>query len=247
MSVTAALVLTVLVMVVVNVWVHVGSPRWQPVTGPLAAVLLLGIGRWAGLSWQDLGLGRSALTSGLVWGGAATAIVATVYAFGVGLPASRRLFLDPRQRVAPARAARRALIVVPLGVVVFEEVAFRGVLWGLVGVAHGGWWAAAVTSVLFGLWHVLPAVDGARATDGDGAVATDGDGAVATDGDHGPVTGGRLVGQVLATVAFTTLAGAVFALLRHQSGSLVAPFLVHWATNGLGTLAAAWAWAIRRP
>ncbi len=63
---------------------------------------------------------------------------------------SRRLFLDVRHRVGPARAARRALLVVPLGVVVLEEVAFRGVLWGLLEVEHGAAWATAVSSVLFG-------------------------------------------------------------------------------------------------
>jgi membrane protease YdiL (CAAX protease family) len=34
-------------------------------------------------------------------------------------------------------------------------------------------------------------------------------------------------------VVFTALAGVVFAELRRRSGSLVAPLLLHWATNGL--------------
>jgi membrane protease YdiL (CAAX protease family) len=51
---------------------------------------------------------------------------------------------------------------------------------------------------------------------------------------------------VLGTVAFTTVAGVVFSGLRHASGSLVAPAGVHWATNGLGVLAAARVWAISR-
>ena len=51
---------------------------------------------------------------------------------------------------------------------------------------------------------------------------------------------------VLGTVAFTTFAGVVFAELRRGSGSLLAPFGLHWATNGLGVLAAAVVWAISR-
>jgi membrane protease YdiL (CAAX protease family) len=45
-------------------------------------------------------------------------------------------------------------------------------------------------------------------------------------------------------VAFTGLAGVVFCELRRRSGSLLAPAGLHWATNGLGVLAAAavWAW-----
>ena len=236
MTVTVALVATVVVMVGANVWVHAGPDRWQPVTGPLLAVVLLLVGRWAGLSWEQLGLGRGSVVPGLVWGGVAVALVAAVYAVGLAVPAWRGLFLDARHRVGASRAAGRALLVVPLGVVVLEEVAFRGVLWGLVDVEHGALWAGAVTSVLFGLWHVLPAVDGARAN----AVEPGSDG----DADNAPVARFIPARQVLGTVAFTTVAGVVFAVLREQSGSLLAPFLLHWATNGLGILAAAWAWTV---
>lgn len=227
MTTTVALVATVVVMVGVNVWVHVGPSRWQPVTGPVLAAGLLLLGRWAGLSWAQLGLGRDALVAGLVWGGAAVALVVAVYGTGLAVPAWRGLFRDARHRVGAVRAARRALVVVPLGVVVLEEVAFRGVLWGLVEVDHGALWAGAVTSVLFGVWHVLPAVDGARANSAAGTPGA-----------------GHHTRQVVGTVAFTILGGAVFAVLRHQSGSLLAPFLLHWATNGLGIVAAAWAWAV---
>jgi membrane protease YdiL (CAAX protease family) len=57
-------------------------------------------------------------------------------------------------------------------------------------------------------------------------------------------TRARVAVSVLATIAFTTIAGIVFAELRWRSGSLVAPIGLHWATNGLGVLAAARVWAI---
>jgi uncharacterized protein len=240
MTVPLAIVVTLLLMVGVNLWAHAGPARWQPVTGPLIAVVLLLVGRWAGLSWEQLGLGRGSVVAGLVWGGAAVALVAAVYAVGLAVPAWRGLFLDARHRVGASRAAGRALLVVPLGVVVLEEVAFRGVLWGLVDVEHGALWAAATTSVLFGLWHVLPAVDGARANASPADGHDDGG-----EDDHAPVARGILARQVVGTVVFTTVAGVVFAVLREQSGSLLAPFLLHWATNGLGILAAAWAWSAR--
>ncbi len=242
MTTSLALVATLGVLAAVNLWVHVGPSRWQPVTGPLLAVGLLLLGHGAGLSWQQLGLGRDTLVPGLVWGGAAVALVMAGYAVGLAVPAWRGLFLDARHRVGPARAARRALLVVPLGVVFFEEVAFRGVLWGLAGVGHGSLWAAVVTSVLFGLWHVLPAVDGTRANVAAPDAATDR--GAGTDDARAPY--GILARQVVGTVVFTALAGVVFAVLRQQSGSLVAPFLLHWATNGLGILAAAWAWTTQR-
>jgi membrane protease YdiL (CAAX protease family) len=227
---TLALVVTLLVLVGTAAWVHVGPERLQPVVGPAIAVALVLLGRWAGMTWAQLGLDPDTLVRGLLFGGAAAALVAAAYAVALRVPATRRFFLDARHRVGPARAARRALLVVPLGVVVLEEVAFRGVLWGLVDLQHGAAWATAATAVLFGLWHVLPAVDGARANARDDA----------------PLRPGILTGQVLGTVAFTTVAGVVFALLRDWSGSLLAPFLLHWATNGLGVLAAAWAWSVHR-
>ena len=227
---SVALVVTLLVLAGTAVWVHLGPERWQPVVGPAVAAFLLAVGAWSGMTWAQLGLDPDALVRGLLLGGAAAALVGSAYAVAVRVPATRRLFLDARHRVGPARAARRALLVVPLGVVVLEEVAFRGVLWGLLEMEYGTAWATAATSVLFGLWHVLPAIDGARANASEGA----------------PLRPGILVGQVLGTVAFTTLAGVVFALLRDWSGSLVAPFLLHWAVNGLGVLAAAWAWSVHR-
>jgi uncharacterized protein len=115
---------------------------------------------------------------------------------------------------------------------VFEEAAFRGVLWGLIAHDHGPVWATSVSSVLFGLWHVLPASDLARTN---------------TALQAGRRSGRRRITlTVLGTVAFTTVAGIVFAELRRASGSLLAPIGLHWATNGLGVLAAARVWAISR-
>ncbi|MFI6077781.1 CPBP family intramembrane glutamic endopeptidase [Actinoplanes sp. NPDC051343] len=70
------------------------------------------------------------------------------------------------------------------------------------------WPVAWATPLLFGLWHVLP---GTRAN----AAAP----------------------NRWATFAFTFAAGVVFALLRHFSGGLLAPFVLHWAANGLGVVA----------
>ena len=225
MTVTGALAVTVVVMVAVNVWVHLGTERWQPVVGPVVAGILLVVGRSAGLSWDQLGLGPSAVVRGLLWGAAAAALVGAAYAIALSVPRWRGLFRDPRHRVGMRPALVLALLAVPLGTVVVEEVAFRSVLWGLLVAEHGTLTATVVTSLLFGLWHVLPAVHGARASVPDGLVPR-----------------GDLLRRMAGTVAFTALAGLVFAFLRHQSGSLLAPVLLHWATNGLGVLAAAVAW-----
>jgi membrane protease YdiL (CAAX protease family) len=80
---------------------------------------------------------------------AALMVLAAVAALAVA-PATRPLLADRRMAGVDAGGmAWRALVRIPLGTVVLEEVAFRGVLPALL--------SPAVACVLFGLWHVLPA------------------------------------------------------------------------------------------
>jgi membrane protease YdiL (CAAX protease family) len=230
-STSGAIAIVVLVLVVINVWVHVGPRAAHSFTGPLAAGLLLLVGRSAGLSWDELGLGREALAQGLWWGAVTAGLMVAIYAVGVAVPASRRFFRDTRYRIGPGSALYAAFVTIPLGTVVFEEVAFRSVLWGLLEIGHGAVAATVSSSLVFGIWHVLPALDLARTN----------------TALSGTVRDRRTVGlTVLGTVAFTSLAGLVFAGLRWHTGSLVAPVLLHWAANGLGVLAAARVWALSR-
>ena len=118
-----------------------------------------------------------------------------------------------------------AFIVVPLGTVLLEEVAFRGVLLGLVNRHRGAVWASITSSVLFGHWHILPSLRLGQANQAVGS-------ALGTD------TTGRVL-AVLGAVAFTAVAGLLLCELRRRSGSLLAAAALHWATNGLGLLLAA--------
>jgi membrane protease YdiL (CAAX protease family) len=128
----------------VRLWTRFG-PGWaQPVTGPSAAALLVAV---CGLTRAEAGLEAS----GWWYGVAAAAVIAIGYAVALRIPAARRLF-----RTTYARPWYTALVSVPLATVVFEEVAFRGVLWGLINRDHGPFWATGATAVLFGLWHLAP-------------------------------------------------------------------------------------------
>ena len=229
MSTSAALAVVLIVLVAVNIWVYRGPRHAHVVTGPLAAAALLLVARSAGLSWSELGLSRPALTRGAVAAAAAAVLVAAAYAVALAIPAARGAFRDSRYRLRAGPALATALLAVPLATVVFEEVAFRGVLWGLVAHDHGAAWATAVSSVLFGLWHVLPALAAARTNAALRARRR------------------SVLLPVLGTVLFTAVAGVVFAELRRRTGSLVAPAGLHWATNGFGVLASAWVWAVSRP
>jgi uncharacterized protein len=230
----ATLVVVLVSLVVVNVWVHVGPRRAHLVTGPLGALALLLVAHASGLSWDALGLSRTHLLAGLAYGAVAAGAIVLVYAVGLALPVTRRAFLDTRYQVPMRTALLTSLVTIPLATVVFEEVAFRSVLWGLIDADHGAVAATAVTSVLFGFWHVLPALD---VTDTSTAIRH----------DDRPAGRRRVLVTVAGTVLFTALAGVVFAELRRRSGSIVAPLLLHWATNGLAVVAASRLWKVSAP
>ncbi|MFF8835259.1 CPBP family intramembrane glutamic endopeptidase [Streptomyces sp. NPDC015130] len=216
-----AVVLVVVVLVAANLLLN----RW---TGPLrllAAVavsaLLLGVLRRAGGTLADAGLAPGTLGRGARWALVLMGLVALVFAAGALLPDTRSLFEDRRyDGMTAGELAVRVLVVVPVGTVLVEEIAFRGVLYGLVRRARGTVWATAVSSVLFGLWHVLPSLHLASAKP---ALTS--------------VLGDSVLGSVLAVagaVLFTAASGVLFCELRRRSGSLLAPMGLHWAVNAFG-------------
>jgi membrane protease YdiL (CAAX protease family) len=211
-------------LVGVNLTQHLlASPWWL---GPLEAVALLGFARLAGLTWAQLGLARDRLASGCRWALAAIAVVTAVYLVGVLLPMTRLAFRDTRYHLPLPEALMKALVIITLGTVVLEEIAFRSVLWGMLARHLRPWQVLATTSVLFGLWHILPALH----VGANQAVASAG--------------GGRTALLVAGTVALTTIGGLVFGELRRRSGSVLASAGAHWATNGLGVLFGVVAWRL---
>jgi len=177
--------------------------------------------RRSGLSASDLGLRRDRLWAGARWGGAVAAVVAGALAVAWAVPALHPLLDDARvQRLSPGAVAYHALVRIPLGTVLFEEVAFRGALFGALAPTSGRVRAALASSAVFGLWHVRPTLGLLDAND------------VADD------PAARAV-AVAAAVLFTAAGGLFFCALRVRSGSTLAPIVAHASTNSLGLLASA--------
>ena len=196
-----------------------------------AAGALLLFARASGLSWTQLGLGRAHLRSGIRWGGAVVLLVATAYLVGVLLPATRTAFLDARYQFGVSEALLTAFVVIPLGTILLEEVAFRSVLWGMLSRHMGTWRVLLVSSSLFGLWHVFPSLSFASANQAFSDIV--------------PTTGAATtVLAVAGTVLFTGLGGVVAGELRRRSGSVLASAGMHWATNSLGVLFGLVAWQL---
>ncbi|MGC5013721.1 CPBP family intramembrane glutamic endopeptidase [Streptosporangium sp. DT93] len=246
----------VAVLVAANVLNNRLAPRLAPLTSATAVGALLVMARRSGLSWAELGFHQRA--RGLRIGGALASAVAVSYAAGIAIPATRRFFRDERAlSLSRGRAIEEALLQVPVGTVLLEEVGFRGVVHALVARSHGHAAATAVSSALFGLWHVLPAVDMMAANPALSGLAS-GEAAEpapsSTTTSAGPATGSTATGStgstgstvpgpsarhvvrvVAGSVVATGLAGVLFTELRRRGG-LAAPAMFHVATNSLGYL-----------
>ena len=216
----------VLVLAAINVTDHLLHPPWW--VRALEGAGLLVWARLDGLSWSQLGLGRDRLASGCRWGFGAIAVVAGVYVVGVLQPSIRPAFQDVRYDLPLAEALRTAFVVIPFGTVLFEELAFRSVLWGMLARQLRPWQVLVTTSGLFGLWHVIPALRVGGTNQGvSDAVGVAGSAAV-----------------VLGAILLTTIGGLVFGELRRRSGSVLASAGAHWATNALGVLFGLVAWRL---
>jgi len=217
-AVTAVLIVSILAAAnILNNYVAVSA---YVVTCLVATALLLLVHRLAGGTWEDVGLGRSYLSRGARWALVLIAVVAVGYLIAALLPATRTLFVDARvEPASPAAIAFQILVRIPLGTVLLEEVAFRGVLYGLVRRTRGVAWATAVSCGLFALWHVPPAVQ-------------------LVSVDDTLTLGAPTVIAVMLALTGAAFAGLVLCELRRRSGSLLAPAGLHWATNALGYLTA---------
>jgi membrane protease YdiL (CAAX protease family) len=217
-----ALAAAVAVLVVANVLNNrLARSAYLP-TSLVTTALLLAVFGLTNVPWADAGLGRDALARGARWALVLVTLVAVGYLVGALLPATRRVFLDRRvAHAGPGTVAYQVLVRIPVGTVLLEEVAFRGVLYGLLRHPYGIAWATAVSAALFGLWHVLPARELPRLNPVAGRVF----------GTHPALV-------IPAAVIATALAGVVLCELQRRSGGLLAPIALHWAINALGYLTA---------
>ena len=210
-------------VLVLSAWNNVVVPRLPgsyTVANVTATGALLAASRAGGLSWEEMGLDRSELPAGLRWGGCSAGLVASGYVLAVATPGLRPLLVDARVAgLSRGRLASQVLVRIPFGTVLWEEIAFRGVLLPALGRLTSARAAAAGCAVVFSVWHVRPAVE-----------------ALTANG----IAGSRVqrAVAVLSACLGAGVAGLVLTALRSRSGSLLAPALLHLSTNSLGTLAA---------
>jgi membrane protease YdiL (CAAX protease family) len=112
---------------------------------------------------------------------------------------------------------------IPFATAMAEEVIFRSALVGIFSRRRSPFVAAALSSALFGAWHILPTIDRLHTNPGASAM-------------HSHDSRRQALG-VAAVVGATAVAGMGFCWLQWRSRSVVAPIVVHAAVNGAGLLA----------
>jgi uncharacterized protein len=191
---------------------------YVPMNLAVGALLVLAAHRH-GLSPAELGLSSEGVAPGLRWGLAIAGVVAVGLGVALLVPAAQPLLGDQRvAHLTPAGLLFTVALRIPLGTALFEELAFRGVLlaaWQRQTTLVTG---IVVSSVVFGLWHIGPTIVALQR--------------------NGVALGPAAWAAVAGSVAITAAAGVLFCLLRLHTGGIVAPVIVHTATNSLGTLAA---------
>jgi len=222
--------------------------RWRNATGGVLAVLLVAnlmsnrvLPAWAYVPWNATvaaaivalalsatsyeQLGFTKWRRGAAWGSVLLILTIGLLLLAITMPVFNELYHDRRVANGTATWLYHAFIRIPVGTVLLEEVAFRGVLPGLFMLRWGVLRGCLAASVCFGLWHVLPALTLNEVN----PVATRlfGEGA-----------GGIAIAVVFA-VCSTAVAGMWFCWLRLRSGSVLAPMMAHLASNS-GAYTIAW-------
>jgi membrane protease YdiL (CAAX protease family) len=175
--------------------------------------------RLSDLTIADIGLSKSRLGAGLKY--ALAAIIVISIALLAAYLINKKLFMDKRYDQSLKTALTAGLLILPLKVVLFEELAFRGIMPALMkDLGSKPWIILVISSVLFGLWHILTAPKSSSLT-----------------------VGGHTNLLVIFGIFLATFAGGVILyLLRQHSGSLVAPIVAHWFINCSAMLLAALSW-----
>jgi membrane protease YdiL (CAAX protease family) len=190
---------------------------------------LLALARLRGIRAHELGLAPQCAAAGARLGGVVSGMVVVGFAAAAFSPNHRRWLSDARVAgMSKRHVAYHAALRVPLGTAVWEETAFRAVLPALLQRVMPVRGARVANSVLFGVWHVRPTLEALRL--------------------NGVATGGlRDWAGVAGAVVANVLADILLSRLQRTTGSLLAPTLVHVATNSGGTVAAAVAQSSPRP
>ena len=208
----------IVVLVAWNLLAHVSPPGSQLPISVIGVLGLVLIARRAGLEWADIGLARRNLGNGMRVGAIAAGVLVLVLIAAAAIPDTRSVLADGRfVGMELPRVLYETLVRIPLAVALAEEIAFRGVLLGVLMTRTTVVRAVVISSALFGLWHILPGISALESASGIVEASS----------------AGAVIGLVAVQVVVTGLAGVVFSWLRLRGGHVASSILVHAPLNSV--------------
>src|ERR1700738_2478104 len=138
--------------------------RWYAPVNACAAGAAVAAAAASGLTSADVGLGRDTSRPGRLRSLLPAATTAG-WLVAAAVPATRPFLNDKRITTLDRRGlAYQVAFRIPVGTVLWEEIAFRGVLQAALRRVMSERAAIAVTSGVFGIWHIRPTAAGLRVT-----------------------------------------------------------------------------------
>lgn len=196
---------------------------WLNVSVALAAILL---GLLSGLSFAEMGLGTNGILKSVEVAGLFVLALTGVLYIVSRIAPLRKFFLGGYfARVPRKKLFYEAGFRVPLGTALLEEVLFRGVLLGMLYIHYSAIQAVIYSAIVFGLWHIFPTVADIEQNEAAAQMVSS--------------SRKRRWGSVALVVFSTSVAGMFFSIVRLWAGSLLAPWLIHWAINSSSIITAA--------
>ncbi len=183
---------------------------WAPlVTSSVGAGLVAVAAIWFGPDTVGLANPDGGMLA--AWGSGTVIAMSSMGMVMLARPELRGHLADPRiGEMSVRKATAQILIRIPIMTALIEEAVFRGVLHAALIALYPEPIAMWGGAVLFGLWHIGPGLDQARAV------------------DRRSLAG---IAHVVITVIATTLAGAGLVWLRIETGSIWVPVAVHAGLN----------------
>jgi len=137
---------------------NVVTVSWAAVAQSAGTLLIVIVAsRWCGLTWAEAGIGQTnLLRSSLIGAGIGLGVAAGVLvALEVGAHVGTPITYQPLRGASISAVLTHALVSLPLQTAIPEELAFRGLLLGLLMRTLTPLRATLLTSAIFVAWHVV--------------------------------------------------------------------------------------------
>jgi tRNA pseudouridine32 synthase/23S rRNA pseudouridine746 synthase len=190
---------------------NVVTVSWATIAETAGTLLIVIVSsRWCELTWAEAGIGRTnLLRSTLIGAGIGLGLAAMVLlALALGARLGTPITYQPLQGAATSAVLAHALVGLPLLTAIPEELAFRGLVLGLLIRRLTPWRATLVTSAIFVAWHVAVQAQTLAVTNF--------------------TSPGQIVLATSLAVAGLFAGGLIFAFVRLRTHNLAGAVMAHW-------------------